>query len=442
MKKADLSKGMRIPVRIDSLGSGGEGVARFDDFVVFVRGGAPGDECEVELDIVKRTYAAGRLVSLTNPSPVRKAPECRHFGRCGGCQLQHVAYDEQIRIKERNIVDAIERIGGVRGFDFGGVLPTRPFGYRNKVQFVCSGGVLGLYQYNSHDLVRIDGCMLQTDLSNEVLRACSAVINDGRFEKRALRHLGIRTTSLGFAHVTFVASKRNLTGVRRAAKALMALVPAVKGVTLNVNPDKTNVILGRESFLLCGDESVTERVLGVEFKVNCESFFQVNRDGAEEMVRIVLSFLPERSGSAFLDAYCGSGFFSMFAAGRFARVVGVEENPSSVAEAMRVAASNGISNAEFVRGRTEEYLAGADSGDIGCALVDPPRKGLDPSVAAALSRSGAERVIYVSCNPATLARDLRLFVAGGFRVVAVKGIDMFPQTSHVETVVLLCRENI
>lgn len=439
MNPSDIKKGDIIKLKIEAAGSGGEGIARMDGFVFFVNGAAPGDEAEVKIETVKKAYASGRISKLLSPSPFRTSPACPYYEKCGGCQLQHISYQKQLEIKSSNIRDAIARIGGIREFTFEGIVPSSPFGYRNKVQFVCINGKCGLYERNSHNLISIEGCMLQKEPANKILSAFMEIIGNGKFEYQAMRHIGIRVSSSGDASVTLVMSKRKAKGLKDAAEELMRKITEVKGVSLNINSKNTNVILGDVTIPICGEPFVTEEIMGRKFRINPESFFQVNRDGAEEMVRTVMGFLPEKSDSVFLDAYCGSGFFSMFASGIFRKTIGIEEYEKSIDDAKAAAKLNGIENAEFICGKAEQLITSEALTDVEYALVDPPRKGIEESVINAFASSKIRTVIYVSCNPATLARDLGIFMAKGFEIKSVKGIDMFPQTSHVETVVLMSR---
>lgn len=431
--------GQKLNVKIESVANGGQGVARISDFVIFVPYASPGDEVEIILGTVKKSYAVGKILSFKSFSAFRIKPECPYFFQCGGCSFQHISYDGQLRIKERFVKDALERIGGISEYSFSSILPSKPFGYRNKVQFVVSGEKSGLYAFNSHRIIEIDRCELQNDLSNKILRRCKDFLRGGLSDASYLKHIGIRTSSLGTAQVTFVAKRKKIRGLKEAAERLCSEFPCIGGVSLNVNPENTNVIYGKNTFILVGSGRIEERLLNRKFYIGCESFFQVNLEAAEKLAKTVLSFMPEKSDSILLDAYCGSGFFTMFSAERYKKAIGVEEHAASIVAAKELALENGILNAEFLCLKTEDFLSAHLSEKVGWAVLDPPRKGLEPSVILSLAESGVSNIIYVSCNPSTLARDLKVFCERGYKVRKVRPIDMFPQTVHVETVVLLSR---
>ena len=433
-------KGQKFIVDINAITSEGQAVAKIDDFVVFINGGAPKDKAEIILTKVSKNYAVGKIISLLNPSDLRVTPECPYFGICGGCQLQHISYDEQLKIKQNNVFEQIKRIGGIDCTDIiKNIVPSAPFYYRNKVQFVVEKQKLGLYSLNSHSFVNIKKCILQSDLSNKILESAEKILNTKTYAKlNFLRHFSIRTSSLDEVCITLVSSKKSPL-LKKFASDLVKEFPEIKSVSININRENTNVIYGKESEIIFGDDSICEKIFDKSIRINCESFFQVNYNSACEMVKTVKSFLPEKSDSVFLDSYCGSGFFSLFASDMFKKTVGIEENKISISQALRNVKENNINNAEFVCSKMEDYVNSIDMSNVKYALVDPPRKGLDISVIELLTSNDIDHIVYVSCNPATLARDLKIFSEKGFTPVNVQPIDMFPQTAHVETVVKLER---
>jgi 23S rRNA (uracil1939-C5)-methyltransferase len=394
------------------------------------------------------------VARLISASPLRATPPCPIYAECGGCQLQHLAYEAQLDAKTRIVADALRSIGGLREVAVGRCLPTPQWAYRNKMQLVAArGGRLGLYRRHTHRVVPMDDCLIAHPLANRILATAPPILRDlgwsawdERTGRGLLRHLLARVAATlpgegpPSALVVPIVSADGPTVVRdaeRLAKALAERVPEVAGLLLNVNPDRTNVVLGRRTIPVWGADHLIETVRGVKFRVGATSFFQVNTEGLALLSERVEEFLAPTPEHVVLDAYCGVGAFALLLAARCREVIGIEEVAEAIDNARHNALLNGLSNTSFRCG-TVESLVG-EIPRLDAAVLDPPRKGCAPAVLEALVAREVARIAYVSCNPATLARDLAVLTARGYRVESVQPVDMFPQTSHVECLARVTR---
>lgn len=447
----------RVRFAVSGLGSGGEGVGKVDGFTVFVDGALPGDEIEAMITEVKRNYAVGALRRVIVAAPERISARCPAFPDCGGCQLQHLDYGAQLRWKRQQVVDALTRIGHLGEVPVHPCLgPDEPWFYRNKAQFPVgpaqgggTGGaslVAGMYARGSHRIIDIDECLIQHPLNNAIIRAAKRLAvkygiapYDEATHSGCLRHILARVGSAsGEAMAVFVTNGPSFPDGRKLAADLMREVPAVVSVHQNINPRRTNVILGEETRLLAGRETITDRIGRFEFAISPRSFFQVNPEQTETLYRKAVAYAELTGRETVIDAYCGIGTISLFLAERARWVHGIEVVPEAIADARANAARNGVANVEFHLGETEGVLPrlrerGARADVI---VVDPPRKGCEPAVLDAFAAMRPRRIVYVSCNPATLARDLARLAELGYRTIEAQPVDMFPMTAHVETVVL------
>lgn len=431
---------------LTNLASGGEAVGRVDGLVVFVEGGAPGDEVEVEIVEVRKTFARGRVCAILVRSPLRAEPTCPMYAECGGCQLQHLTYEAQRDAKTRGVADALRAIAGLAETPVAPCLPTSPWHYRNKMQLVAAPGHrLGLYRRHSHEVVATDGCLIAHPLANRILEAVTELLAEAGWapwNERAgsglLRHVLARVAGPPGheeALVVLVVSSATVPRLDSFRERLVARVPQVVGLALNINPQRTNVILGRTTMPVWGREHLVETVDGVRFAIGPTSFFQVNAQGLSHLSTLVGEMLDPSPRLTVVDAYCGVGALSLPLARRVARVVGIEEVGEAVENATRNARLNGLTNTSFLRGAVEALLPTLPRPDA--VILDPPRKGCAPSVIDTIAAGKVPTVIYVSCNPATLARDVARFIEHGYRLSRVQPVDMFPQTAHVECVVRL-----
>ncbi|MBI1737395.1 MAG: 23S rRNA (uracil(1939)-C(5))-methyltransferase RlmD [Candidatus Rokubacteria bacterium] len=441
---------------IDDLAFGGEGVGRLDGYVVFVRGGLPGDVLDVRVVDTRARYARGAIDTVVTPSPDRVAAPCPYFGRCGGCRLQHLAYPAQLAFKEKQVRDCLERLGGLTGgFDVRPILPApEPYAYRNKMEFTVAGTaeapVIGLHEAERYDVVLdIERCLLQSETMNRLLaevqneaRARRVSVYDQRREQGLLRFVTLREgRHTGEAMVNLVASAPDVETLGPLAETVAARVPSTASVVLNVNAKKASVAVGTEEHLLVGREHIRESLGDVTFQVSANSFFQTNTVQAERLFELVAGACALDGSETVLDLYSGTGAISLLLARRCRAVYGIELAAAAVDDAVRNARANGIENCTFLAGEVRHVLPDlARQGiRIDVAVADPPRAGFHPKALATLVALAPSRVVYVSCNPATLARDLGDLVRGGYRVEWVQPVDMFPQTPHIEAAARLRR---
>ena len=441
------------PLDMTSYTAEGMGVARLEGRVVFVPGTIKGERWQVRLEKVNKNVAWGRGVELLDPSPERIEPDCPLYGRCGGCQFRHMTYDEELRAKRQRIQDALSRLGGVE-LELPPVLGAEDtLRYRNKVQFPVSmekqGLSVGYYQARSHSVLDARDCPLQPESVTRLRAAFKGWMEeqavapyDEKTGRGLVRHLYVRTNSRGESLVCVVVNGKSLPQEEKLVEVLRKTEPGLAGVVLNSNTRDTNVILGTEYRTVWGRDWLEEELCGLTFQLSVPSFFQINRAQTQRLYALALEFAGLTGKETVLDLYCGIGTISLALAQRAGKVIGTEIVPQAIEDAKENARRNGLANAEFFcgdAGAVAEKLA-REGVRPQVICVDPPRKGLGEEVPAVLAGMGPERIVYVSCDPATLARDVKRFGALGYRAVRAQGVDLFPRCAHVETVVLLKKE--
>ena len=442
-----VAEGQRHTARIEGYASDGAGVARIGGMAVFVKGALRGELAEVFIEHVGHSAAWGHAERILEPSPARAEPDCPYYGRCGGCQFRHMTYEEELESKRQRVEDALRRIGGME-IDVSvihGAKNTQR--YRNKVQFPVGAEGIGYYQGRTHRVVDIEDCLLQPEADS----ACRAAVKgwmerfsvpayDERTGRGLVRHLFLRTNAAGEVLCCVVANGETLPHEAELVAALRAAAAPLAGVVLSVNTRKTNVILGPHFRTLWGRDWLEEELCGRRFRLSTPSFFQVNREQAEVLYRRALEFAGLTGTETLVELYCGIGTISLTLAERAKQVIGVEVVPQAVEDAKENARRNGL------EGKTR-FECG-DAGDLAAKLeaegvrpdvvvVDPPRKGLAPEVVDTIVRMNPDRVVYVSCDPATLARDVKRFGVLGYVPARAEAVDLFPRTAHVESIVLL-----
>jgi 23S rRNA (uracil1939-C5)-methyltransferase len=448
-------RGEVLSLTIDDLAFGGEGVGRADGYVVFVPGGLPGDRLQVRLVQVRSRFGRGTIEAVLEPSPQRVEAPCPYFGRCGGCRLQHVAYPAQLAFKSKQVADALERLGGLRD------VPLRPiigaeetFGYRNKMEFTVARArgamVVGLHETERYDSVLdIERCLLQSDRMNGLLAETRAffaerglTVYEQDTGEGLLRFLMLREGKhTGELMTNVVTSAPAVSELAPLAQRLQARDAGTTSVVMNVNPKKASVAVGVEEHLLGGRDHIRENVGGLTFRVSANSFFQTNTRQAERLFDLVVESTGLTGTETVLDLYSGTGAISLLLARRARWVYGVELAQAAVDDAGANATANGITNCTFVSGEVRFVLPALIAKGVTAEVVvaDPPRAGFHPKALHALITLGARRIVYVSCNPTTLARDLGELVRGGYRLEWVQPVDMFPHTPHIEAVAQLER---
>jgi 23S rRNA (uracil1939-C5)-methyltransferase len=450
---AKARRGDTLELAVDDLAFGGDGVGRTDGYVMFVRGGLPGDRLRVRVTEARARYGRGVIEAVVTPSPDRVEAPCPYFGRCGGCRLQHLAYPAQLAFKTKQVHDCLTRLGGLPPFELRPIVPApEPYGYRNKMEFtvVEPGPAVGLHAAERYDVVLdIERCLLQSDTMNALLdefrrqaRARALSVWDPGSERGLLRFLTVREgRRTGQAMVNVVASAPDIEALVPVAESLKARVPGTTSVLLNVNDKKASVAIGSEEHLLLGRDHITETLDGVAFQVSANSFFQTNTAQAERLFALVAEACELDGADIVLDLYSGTGAISLLLARRVARVYGIEVAAAAVADATRNARANGIDNCTFLAGEVRHVLPALMSEGVRASVVvaDPPRAGFHPKALAALVALAPARIVYVSCNPATLARDVGDLARQGYRLQWVQPVDMFPQTPHIEAIARLSR---
>lgn len=454
-KLMPLNKNDDIELRIDSLGSEGQGVGRYEGMAVFVPFAIPNELVKVHIIKVAKNYAVGKLIKVIEPSKVRREPRCSSFTRCGGCNLMHMDYAAQLEYKRGLVENAFARIAKIEGVHVENTIGMdEPYHYRNKAAFpfamVDGRMCFGFFAPRSHRLIPIDGCFIEQEPLYNVASAvhCWAEENDIQpYDEETgsgtIRHVVSRITTSGDIMAVIV-TKGRPKKLNKLVDMLKERCEGIKSIILNRNDEDTNVIFGRSYETLWGEDSLTENLCGFEFSVSAASFLQVNPVQTECLYAQVKAFLPEKDGFEAIDVYCGTGTISMILSKRAKHVTGIENIKPAVEDAARNAERNGAGNADFICADAAEALPELiEKGtrpDV--IVIDPPRKGCDKAVLNAIICSAVQRVIYVSCDPATLARDVRILVDGGYSIQKVQPIDMFPQTAHVETVVLLSKGEV
>ena len=445
MQKNDV-----LLLRADNLGAEMEGVCRYGGMPVFVPGLLPGEEAPVRIVKTEKRYAFGRPEAApAEPSPLRRKPDCAAYPRCGGCTARHMSYAASLDAKRQHVLDCFERIGHLQVAVPPVLGMENPRDYRNKTALPAGGSAsdpqLGFYAPRSHRLVPAADCPNAMRPTREIARAVLDWMREFRVApydeesgRGVLRHVVIRVSRERKAMVTLVARKE----IPDAGALWEKLSPlGAASLYYNENKKQTNVIFGERFRLLYGQETLADTLCGLRFEISPASFFQINPVQTEVLYRTALESASLRETDTLCDVYCGAGTISLMMARHCARVTGIEIVPSAVLNARENALRNGIPNASFYEGKAEELLPRMVREGLrpDVIVVDPPRKGLELPVVEAVSEAGPDRLVYVSCNPATQARDAALLHERGYEIRRVQPVDMFPYTSHVETVCLLTR---
>jgi len=443
-------------IKVEKMNSRGQGIGRIDGLVTFVDGALPGEEVEAKVVVRKRDYAVAKVASILSPSPERRNPVCPHFGSCGGCQLQHASYDYQLSLKAELAADALRRIGGFRSFQIKPCVPSpKSIGYRNKASFPIrkqgGQGTIGLFREGSHRVVPVTSCPAVEDLIQRILSHFRSLMSESAlsaYDERShlglLRHLVVRAGSFtGETLVALVVAKEpdadERAKLKAIAEATACAFPSLRGFVLNVNRNEGNFIWGGKSRTLVGKDELTEHLGDFSFIFSAASFFQVNSYQALDLYRFVASELG--GGDRVLELYSGVGSLTAFLAKGAEEVTAVEEDAEAVRHMRDNMARNGLRNVRALCGRAEDTVHLWRDWAPQTVVLDPPRSGCHPKVIAGLVSVEPRKIIYVSCNAATLARDAAVLCEHGYVVTCVQPFDMFPQTAHVECVAVFSRDS-
>ncbi len=444
-----VEKNHEYTVQIESISSKGSGIARIDGYTLFVPQAATGDVVRILVLKTKSSYGYAKVLEIITPSPIRTEPLCEHFSKCGGCQLMHISYDAQCEFKRRTVEDALRRIGGISiGVDF---IPAKnPLHYRNKMIFPFSqNGDWGFYRERSHDVVPLKDCLLGDSLNKEIMNVISDFIKshavsvyDESSHKGIMRRVFIRNSKTE----TMVVISANASSIPHSddlINAIRVISPKICGIILNVNKKRTNLVLGDKNITLWGKDFLSDTLCDIGYEISPHSFFQINPAQTEKLYSTAIEFADISKDDTVMDIYCGIGTISLTAAKHAKSVIGVEIVSQAIENAKKNAAENCIQNAEFYCSAAEdivpELVKSGNTPDI--VILDPPRKGSDEKTLSAIVSANPKRIVYVSCNPATLARDVKFLAENGYSLKKATAVDMFPQTTHVECCALLCQEN-
>ena len=449
-----LKKNDEFNLKITGYTSEGGGVGKFDGQAVFVENTAIGDEILCHIIKAKNTYAIGKAMKIIKPSKSRIEPECEAFKSCGGCSFAHIKYEEELKAKELKVIDAFKRIGGISP-EFSPIIPSpETTRYRNKAQYPVrrENGILniGFYAKKSHRVIDGGDCLLQPVEFTEIIEIFRKWINDNNITVYSentnlglLRHIYLRKAfATGEIMVCVVINGKTLPFYEILLEELKS-ISGFKTLVLNANRKNTNVVLGDECISLYGDGYITDILCGVKVKISPLSFYQVNRNGAERLYNKAAEYAGLTGEEDILDLYCGTGTIGLSMAQKVKSLIGVEIIPEAIDDAKINAELNNIKNARFICG--DASLAAEKLKDEGITpqviILDPPRKGCAEELLKTVARINPQKIVYVSCDPATLARDCARLLELGYSVNEVTPVDMFPRTSHVESVALLTQSN-
>lgn len=447
MKKNDIAQ-----IEITALTSEGSGVGRHAGMAVFVPKTAVGDVIEARIVKVLSSYAYGIIERVIKPSPDRIENDCPVFGKCGGCVYRHISYEAELSAKERIVRDAFERIGGLSPSFLPICGSDKTERYRNKLQMPLAktddGIISGFFSERTHRVIPVDDCRLQPEIFSEIVefikeqcRTLKISVYNEKAHEGVLRHIYLRRGHASGEICAVLVAKRKIPEFRKLGGELTRKFPDITGVVLNINPERTNVILGEREITLCGKSCISDTMCGVRFEIAPKSFYQVNTPQAEKLYAQAAEFagIGEHSGKTLLDLYCGIGTIGLSISDKSENLIGAEIVPEAVENARRNALLNGFDNAEFIC--ADAARAAAELAERGLRpdviVLDPPRKGCDEDTLSACVKMLPERIIMISCNPATAARDCKLLAGNGYSIGKVRAFDLFPRTRHVECIVCI-----
>ncbi len=452
-----LQKNDQVTVTIEDIGAEGEGIGKHEGYTLFIKDTVVGDKALVKVMKTGKTYGYARLMELIEPSPVRVVPRCPIADRCGGCQLMHMDYGKQLQYKENKVRSCLTRIGGFTDIVMEPIYGMEePYYYRNKSQFPVGRNkegkiTIGFYAGRTHSIIDAEHCYIGAKMNTPIVKFLRGFIERFKIEpydeavhEGLLRHIltrvGFRT---GEVMVCLVINGHDIPHKKELIEGLQG-IPGMKSICLNANTVRTNVILGDKVIPLWGEPYITDFIGPVKYRISPLSFYQVNPEQTKKLYETTLEYAGLTGNEVVWDLYCGIGTISLFLARRAKQVYGVEIIPQAIEDAKKNAELNGITNAKFYVGAAEEVLPGkykAENIRADVIVVDPPRKGCEQSLLDTILAMAPEKVIYVSCDPATLARDLKYLCERDYELARVRPVDQFGHSVHVETCVLLTRKN-
>ncbi|MCT4631276.1 MAG: 23S rRNA (uracil(1939)-C(5))-methyltransferase RlmD [Firmicutes bacterium] len=442
---------------IDDIGTRGEGIGKIDGYTLFVEGALPKEEVEVKVLKTKKNYGFAKLLNIIKPSTNRVEPICNISKQCGGCQLQHLSYDEQLIYKQKKVENVLQRIGQVNNVKVNKTIGMdNPYYYRNKVQFPVRQGKngnveIGFYSERSHRIVETDTCYIQHPINEQIVKLIREFILENNISpyneekhRGLIRHIITRISSKNNdVNITIVINGNKLPHQDNLIKKLTT-IKEVKGICININKEKTNVILGNNITTIWGETNIVDSIGNINYRISPKSFYQVNPIQTKKLYEKALEYADLSGEEIVWDAYCGIGTITLFLAKKAKKVYGVEIVKEAIEDAKQNAILNKINNVDFFVGKAEEVIKDKyeqNNIEADVIVVDPPRKGCDEELLKTIIEMNPKKAVYVSCDPATLARDVRVLMEAGYELKEVQPVDMFPQTVHVECVTVLYRQD-
>ena len=451
----NFTKNSILEMQVTGLGSSGEGVGKVQGFTFFVPGALAGEKIRFQAKQVKKSYGIGELTKVLEPSPERVKPVCPVYKQCGGCQLQHLSYEGQLTVKRQQVIDALERLGHFKGIKVENTLgDDDPWHYRNKMQVPVASGKkgsldIGCFAQATHRVINVEECFIQKKANNAIAAVVRAWMKEYKIpaleedaRRGIVRHvMGRVGVATGEVMAVLITNSPMVPHIKDLGKMLREAIPGFKTLVQNVNTRHTNVIMGEKSRIVTGPGFIQDSIGTLTFNISPESFFQVNSEQAAKLYGEALKAANLTSKETVVDVYCGTGTITLFLAQKAARAIGIEIVPSAIKDARINARNNKIANAQFVLGDAAVELPKLAQEGIKADVIvlDPPRAGCDQRVINAIAAVKPKKVVYVSCNPASLARDAELLCKKGYKINKVQPVDLFPQTHHVESVVLMSR---
>ncbi|MDD2203280.1 MAG: 23S rRNA (uracil(1939)-C(5))-methyltransferase RlmD [Bacilli bacterium] len=412
----------KYKVKITGQENSGQGVSKIDDMIVFVENGLPDDEGEVLITEIKKNYARGRMVSFNQTSSSKQEAPCPFYNECGGCDLQHQLYKDQLAFKEDKIKTALTRIGGFNNVLINKIIFDEQFYYRNKVTLKVDGEQLGFYKRNTNEIVEIDNCIISNEKINEIIKMLKTFVR--HYNKNNFKSIMIRYSDALMISV----DSRNDKLSSELVAFLINKISNIKSISLN-------------NKIIYGENYIEEKIDNLTFKLSPTSFYQVNINVMKKLYCKTIEYVTKIENKTILDLYCGIGTISILLANHAKSVVGIEMVKSAVDNAIDNLAINGINNVMFIHGKVEKSLDLLEEETVDTIVMDPPRNGVDKKTLDTIIKINPQQIVYISCNPATLARDLKILSEHKYELVEVTPFDMFPQTNHVECVVLLYKKS-
>ena len=476
MEKKTIKKNDIYTIEIEDLSTDGSGIGKIDGYTLFVKDALIGDTAEVKVIKTKKNYGYGRLMRIITPSPDRVEAPCPHARSCGGCQIQHLSYERQLAFKENKVRNLLSRVGHVEDYVMHPIIGMEnPYHYRNKVHAVfdverrgkhanggrrtagnghakaAPGGVIsGVYKAGTHEVINIDSCEIEDELSSAIIRDIRGLLHSFKIKTYdedtgygLLRHVLVRRGfHSGEVMVVLVLGSPILPSKNNFVKALRKLHPEITTVVVNINDKQTSMVLGEKETVIYGKGYIEDTLCGCTFRISPKSFYQVNPVQTEILYNKAITYAGLTGKEKVIDAYCGTGTIGLIASGHAKEVVGVELNKDAVKDAILNAKENQIRNVRFFQGDAGEFMEAmaAEGNSMDVLFMDPPRAGSDEKFMASAVKMGPEKIVYISCNPETLARDLKYLTKKGYQVKKIQPVEMFAFTEHVETVCLLSKK--